>query len=154
MVKKNLGATTWLCLCYNEVCFIKGLHCISTKPELCQSYHMITVVDARLDVLHIIIWTHCMLGNFACSSVICRSFLNHLFFLKNLRYEGWSKSSDRCLVILSRDIFERHTMHHSKDQVLTFIMMLLFSRCTVSINNHSTLYMVHSIPLAFFHIKE
>ena len=43
-------------------------------------------------------------------------------------------------------------MHHSKDLVFTFIMMLIFSRCTVSINNYSTLYMVHSIPLAFFHI--
>ena len=41
-------------------------------------------------------------------------------------------------------------MHHSKDLVFTFIMMLIFSRCTVSINNYSTLYMVHSIPLAFF----
>ena len=41
-------------------------------------------------------------------------------------------------------------MHHSNDQVFTFIMMLIFSRCTVSINNYSTLYMVHSIPLAFF----
>ena len=41
-------------------------------------------------------------------------------------------------------------MHHSKDLVFTFIMMLIFSRCIVSINNYSTLYMVHSIPLAFF----
>ena len=45
-------------------------------------------------------------------------------------------------------------MHHSKDLVFTFIMMLIFSRCTVSINNYSTLYMVHTIPLAFFHIIE
>ena len=43
-------------------------------------------------------------------------------------------------------------MHHSKDLVFTFIMILIFSRCTVSINNYSALYMVHSIPLAFFHI--
>ena len=41
-------------------------------------------------------------------------------------------------------------MHYSKDQVLTFIMVLIFFRCTVLINNYSTLYMVHSIPLAFF----
>ena len=65
------------------------------------------------------------------------------------QYEGWSKSSDRCLVALSRDIFERHTMHHSKDLVFTFMVMLMVSRCTVSINSYSTLYMVHSIPLAF-----
>ena len=71
-----------------------------------------------------------------------------------LRYEGWSKSSDRCLVALSRDCFERHAMHHSKDQVFTFIMMLICSRCTVSFHNYSTLHMVHSIPLAFFHIIE
>ena len=30
-------------------------------------------------------------------------------------------------------------MHHSKDLVLTFIMMLIFSCCTVLINNYSTL---------------
>ena len=41
-------------------------------------------------------------------------------------------------------------MHHSKDLVFTFIMVLIFSRSTVSINNYSILYMVHSIPLAFF----
>ena len=41
-------------------------------------------------------------------------------------------------------------MHHSKDLVFTFIMMLIYSHCTVSINNYSMLYMVHSIPLAFF----
>ena len=40
-------------------------------------------------------------------------------------------------------------MHHSKDLVFTFIMMLIFSRCTVLINNYSTLYMVHAI---LFHI--
>ena len=45
-------------------------------------------------------------------------------------------------------------MHHSKDLVLTFIMMLIFSYCTVSFNNYSTLYMVHSIALAFFRIIE
>ena len=43
-------------------------------------------------------------------------------------------------------------MHHLKDLVFTFIMMLILSSCIVSINNTSTLYMVHSIPLAFFHI--
>ena len=67
---------------------------------------------------------------------------------------GMIQNSDRCLVALSRDIFERHTMHHSKDLVFTFIMMLMFSQCTVSINNYSILYIVHSIPLAFFHIIE
>ena len=45
-------------------------------------------------------------------------------------------------------------MHHSKDLVFTFIMMLILSRCTVKIIYYSTLYMVHSIPLAFFHIIE
>ena len=37
-------------------------------------------------------------------------------------------------------------MHHSNEQALTVIMMLVFSRCTVAFNNYSTLYMVHSIP--------
>ena len=74
--------------------------------------------------------------------------------IKFREYEGWSKSSDRCLVALSSGIFERHTLHHSNHLVFTFIMMLIFSRCTVSINNYSTLYMVYSIPLAFFHIIE
>ena len=69
-------------------------------------------------------------------------------------YEGLSKSSDCCFVALSRDIFERHTMHHSKDLVFTFITMLICSRCTVLVNNYSTLYMVHYIPLVFFHIIE
>ena len=41
-------------------------------------------------------------------------------------------------------------MHHSKDLVFTFIMMLIFSSCTVSIYDYSILYMVHSKPLAFF----
>ena len=41
-------------------------------------------------------------------------------------------------------------MHHSKELAFTFIMMLVFSRCTVSFNNYSTLYMAHSIPLACF----
>ena len=50
--------------------------------------------------------------------------------------------------------FERQTLHQSKDLVFTYIMMLIFSRYTVSINNYSTLCMVHSIPLAFFHIIE
>ena len=45
-------------------------------------------------------------------------------------------------------------MHHSKDLVFNFILMLICSRCTVSINNYSMLYMVHSIPLAYFHIIE
>ena len=37
-------------------------------------------------------------------------------------------------------------------KVFTFIMMLVFSRSTVSFNNYSTLYRVHSIPLACFPI--
>ena len=73
---------------------------------------------------------------------------------KVINYEGSSESSDRCLVALSRDIFERHTMHHSKDLVFTYVMMLFFSRCNASINIYSTLYTVHSIPLAFYHIIE
>ena len=45
-------------------------------------------------------------------------------------------------------------MHHSKELVFTIIMMLIYSRCIVSFNNYSTLYMAHSIPLACFHVKE
>ena len=45
-------------------------------------------------------------------------------------------------------------MHHSKDAVFNFVMVLIFSRSTVSVNNYSMLYMVHSIPLTFFHIIE
>ena len=41
-------------------------------------------------------------------------------------------------------------MHHLKDVVFTFIMMLIFSSSTVSIKDYSTSYMVHSITLAFF----
>ena len=59
---------------------------------------------------------------------------------KNVTYEGCSKSSDLYFVSLSRDIFERHTMHHLKELAFAFIMMLVFSPCLVSLNN-STLYM-------------
>ena len=45
-------------------------------------------------------------------------------------------------------------MHHLNEQALTFIMMLVFSRRTVSLNNYSTVYMVLSIPLACFHVIE
>ena len=45
-------------------------------------------------------------------------------------------------------------MHYSKEQVFTFIMMLIFSRCNVSFNKYNTLYMVHSIPLACFQVIE
>ena len=45
-------------------------------------------------------------------------------------------------------------MHHSKELAFTFIMMLVFFRCTVSFNIKSPLYMVHSIQLACFHIIE
>ena len=38
-------------------------------------------------------------------------------------------------------------MHHSKDRVFTLIMMLIFSRCTVSFNNYSTLYMTPVIQV-------
>ena len=45
-------------------------------------------------------------------------------------------------------------MHHSKDAVFTFMMVLIFSRSTVSVNNYSMLYMVHSISLTFLHVIE
>ena len=45
-------------------------------------------------------------------------------------------------------------MHHSNEQVLTFIIMLVFSRFTVSFDNYSTIFMVQSIPLACFHVIE
>ena len=45
-------------------------------------------------------------------------------------------------------------MHHSNELAFTFIMMLEFSRCTVSFNNYRTLYMTHSIPLACFPVIE
>ena len=45
-------------------------------------------------------------------------------------------------------------MHHSKELAFTFIMMLIFSRCTVSLHTYSTLYMAHSIPLACFYVIE
>ena len=45
-------------------------------------------------------------------------------------------------------------MHHSNEHALTVIMILVLSRCTVAFNNYSTLYMVHSIPLACFHVIE
>ena len=81
---------------------------------------------------------------------VCDSWV--LFFVS--LYEGLSKSSDRCLVALSRDILKRHTMPHSKDLDFTFKMVLILSSCTFSIYIYSTLYMVHSILLAFFHIIE
>ena len=45
-------------------------------------------------------------------------------------------------------------MHYSKEQVFTFIMMLIFFRCNVSFNKYNTLYMVHSIQLACFQVIE
>ena len=45
-------------------------------------------------------------------------------------------------------------MHHSNEQALTAKMMLVFSRCTVAFHNYSILFMVHSIPLACFHVIE
>ena len=44
-------------------------------------------------------------------------------------------------------------MHHSKELVFTFIMMLVFSRCTVSLKITAR-YMAHSIILACFHVIE
>ena len=45
-------------------------------------------------------------------------------------------------------------MHHLKELVFTFIMMLIFSSRTVSLNNHNTLYMAHSIQLVCFQVIE
>ena len=45
-------------------------------------------------------------------------------------------------------------MHYSKELAFTFIVMLVFSRCTVLFNNYSTLNMTHSIPLTCFHVIE
>ena len=59
----------------------------------------------------------------------CVSGLNSLC---QLTYEGCSKKSDRSLVVLSKVIFERHNMHHSKELSFTVIRMLIFSRCTVA----------------------
>ena len=58
------------------------------------------------------------------------------------------------LLLSPETFFEGHSMHHSNEQALTVIMMLVFSRCTVAFNNYRTLYMVHSIPLACFHVIE
>ena len=79
---------------------------------------------------------------------------NKLFSLIK-KYEGCSKSSDDLyLLAVSRDIFERHTMHHSKELYCTLIKMLISSRCTVSFNNYNILYIAHSIPLTCFHVIE
>ena len=78
--------------------------------------------------------------------------VSHMFPYKMLYYEGLSKSSDRYVVALSRDIFERHTMHNLKEQVFTVIMMLVCSRCTVWSYKYITLYITHSITLACFHV--
>ena len=67
-------------------------------------------------------------------------------------YEGSSKYLIFYLVGLSKDILARHNMHHSKEQAFTFIMMLIFFRCTVSLNN-STEY-TWPTPLTCFHVKE
>ena len=45
-------------------------------------------------------------------------------------------------------------MHYLKELAFTFIIKLVFSRCTVSFNNYSTLYMAYSILLACFHVIE
>ena len=72
-------------------------------------------------------------------------FLFYLF-ISIITYEGWSKSSDVYLAALSRDIFERHTMHHSKELAFIFIMMLVFSRCTVSFNTVITAHSIWPTP--------
>ena len=59
-------------------------------------------------------------------------------------YEGRSKCPDLYLEALSRDIFEKHTMHHSKDLYFIFIMMLIVHRCSVSSYSYSILYIAHS----------
>ena len=69
--------------------------------------------------------------------------------LKWLR--GMVQKFDLYSVALSRDSFERHIMQQSKELAFTFIMMLSFSRCIVLLNNYSTLYMAHSLPLVCFH---
>ena len=69
-------------------------------------------------------------------------------------YEGCSNSSDLYLVALFRDIFERHTMYHSKEMYFTFIMLLISSRRTVSFNNYSILYIAHSIQMTCFRFIE
>ena len=45
-------------------------------------------------------------------------------------------------------------MHLSKELSFTFLKMLTFSRCTVSFNNYSLLYIAHFKPHACFHIIE
>ena len=65
-------------------------------------------------------------------------------------YEGCFNGSDLHLVALFRDIHEPHTMYHSKALYFTFIMMLISSRCTVSLNNNTILF----IPLICFHFIE
>ena len=72
-------------------------------------------------------------------------FLFYLF-ISIITYEGWSKSSDVYLAALSRDIFERHTMQHSKELAFIFIMMLVFSRCTVSFNTVITAHSIWPTP--------
>ena len=69
--------------------------------------------------------------------------------LKFVTYEGCSKSSGLYLVALSRDIFERHTTHHSKELSFTLIMMLIFYCCTVLFNNYSLIW-VCTICLCLF----
>ena len=61
---------------------------------------------------------------------------------------------DPNVLALSRGIFEKRAMHHSNEQALTIIMMLVVYRCTVSFNNYSTIYVVHFIQLTCFHVIE
>ena len=52
--------------------------------------------------------------------------------------EGRSESSDHYLVALSRDIFEKHTVYHSKE--LPFSYYLAHPRCTITFNSNIILY--------------
>ena len=88
-----------------------------------------------------------------CSLVTYTLQLNpslHMYFIQGM----FQKSRSLPCIALSKDIFERHTVHHTKELVFTFIMMLIFSRCIVSFNNYSTFFMANSIPLACFHVIE
>ena len=62
--------------------------------------------------------------------------------------------SDLYLVALYGDIYERHTIHNSKEQVFTFMMMLIFFRCFVLFNNYSTIQLLSKcfIDSDFCHI--
>ena len=70
------------------------------------------------------------------------------------KHEGCSKNSNLYLEALSRYIFEKHTMPHSKELSFTFIIILISSSCSVLFNNYNKLYIANFIPLACFHVIE